>query len=395
MKQKILLEQKIKLLRLCSDMDKDSSGSVSLDELNVAYDESAEFRSVMLSLEVQREELKQMFTLLDADGGGEVDYKEFVDQLYTLSTCDMRMMLAMNRMDTSSMKTTVEGELTEQLQKISESLEVQQKILKDHACLLDEVTTNMRLLACKDKHEDDDVMSNATAMTAGKSVRKPTKVEQRSDTLTEISDLRQYLLEMAGTKADILRKAEDQECMLLGQAEILCSVQSALSNPSGFNDDLTAVGKQVRRLRRSMHERLTPVLQELERRVEEELSTLTSSARVLDCLTTELKIPPPAPQPTKGRGSHHRLKVSPLAVTSSGPEAPQPPESNRPEPFPASIITSVVADVNPSKARVSIKEADICSFTSTEGDAAAGGISGRNKSSTKRLEGAAADKAEI
>lgn len=86
--------KKIELLKLCTDLDKDYSDTISLEEMEKAFEHSAKFRSVMAVLEVTREEISAVFEVLDADGSGEVDYREFVDRLYALRTCDIRLQLA-------------------------------------------------------------------------------------------------------------------------------------------------------------------------------------------------------------------------------------------------------------------------------------------------------------
>jgi len=105
---KRLLEMKITLLKLCSSMDADYSGSLTLEELKNAWSSSDDFRNAMAELEIGETELQSVFKIMDPDQSGEVDYREFVDSLYDLKTNDNRMSMALMHADITSIKRSFE-----------------------------------------------------------------------------------------------------------------------------------------------------------------------------------------------------------------------------------------------------------------------------------------------
>jgi len=105
-KQKVKIKEqttkKIELLEICAAMDKDNSDTISLQEMLEAWDGSPKFQQVMGALEVRREDLPVIYRILDGDASGEVDYREFVEKLYHLRTCDVRLTLETLKLDWAS-----------------------------------------------------------------------------------------------------------------------------------------------------------------------------------------------------------------------------------------------------------------------------------------------------
>jgi len=88
---------KKQLLRFCSQLDEDNSGSLTLDELLGGFDENPEFHLALTSMDVQREDISSLFNILDDDSSGHVEYDEFVDQLHKMKTQDSHVVLVFIR----------------------------------------------------------------------------------------------------------------------------------------------------------------------------------------------------------------------------------------------------------------------------------------------------------
>lgn len=88
---------KKELLALCAELDEDSSSLLTLDELLQGFDSNPEFHLAMAAMDVSREDMSNLFNVLDEDGSGEVAYEEFVDQLHKTKTQDSHVVLVFIR----------------------------------------------------------------------------------------------------------------------------------------------------------------------------------------------------------------------------------------------------------------------------------------------------------
>lgn len=88
-----MLEQaasRAELLRLCSLMDSDGRGTLSLADMAAAFDQSEAFQRVLELLGVQPDEIQDLFEVIDTLGSVEVNYKQFADHLYRLKAGELR-----------------------------------------------------------------------------------------------------------------------------------------------------------------------------------------------------------------------------------------------------------------------------------------------------------------
>eukprot|EP00930_Biecheleria_cincta_P038512 TRINITY_DN26449_c0_g1_i1.p1 TRINITY_DN26449_c0_g1~~TRINITY_DN26449_c0_g1_i1.p1 ORF type:complete len:652 (-),score=129.59 TRINITY_DN26449_c0_g1_i1:33-1988(-) len=67
------------LLSLCQQLDYDDSGSLTLQELLNGFDTNKNFCKTMEELQLEKSDIEIFFTVVDKDGSGEVDYKEFLE----------------------------------------------------------------------------------------------------------------------------------------------------------------------------------------------------------------------------------------------------------------------------------------------------------------------------
>eukprot|EP00747_Dinoflagellata_sp_TGD_P041852 gnl/TRDRNA2_/TRDRNA2_141716_c1_seq1.p1 gnl/TRDRNA2_/TRDRNA2_141716_c1~~gnl/TRDRNA2_/TRDRNA2_141716_c1_seq1.p1 ORF type:complete len:292 (+),score=44.92 gnl/TRDRNA2_/TRDRNA2_141716_c1_seq1:3-878(+) len=80
---------------ICADMDKDSSGTLTLDELFHGYDAIQDFSSTMKVMDVAREDMGKVFAMLDEDDSGHVTYHELASGLHKMKMGDERTVLMM------------------------------------------------------------------------------------------------------------------------------------------------------------------------------------------------------------------------------------------------------------------------------------------------------------
>jgi len=63
------------------EMDEDASGTLSLDEILTGFDTNLDFRNAMKVIDISRDDIAIVFSMIDGDESGEVTFDEFVDGL--------------------------------------------------------------------------------------------------------------------------------------------------------------------------------------------------------------------------------------------------------------------------------------------------------------------------
>eukprot|EP00747_Dinoflagellata_sp_TGD_P108363 gnl/TRDRNA2_/TRDRNA2_170390_c2_seq5.p1 gnl/TRDRNA2_/TRDRNA2_170390_c2~~gnl/TRDRNA2_/TRDRNA2_170390_c2_seq5.p1 ORF type:complete len:308 (-),score=43.54 gnl/TRDRNA2_/TRDRNA2_170390_c2_seq5:32-862(-) len=84
---------KKRLREICSHIDKDGSGDLTLEELIEGAETIAEFKDSLNILDIGIEDIPLVFTMLDTDNSGSVNYEEFTEELYKLVGQDTQAML--------------------------------------------------------------------------------------------------------------------------------------------------------------------------------------------------------------------------------------------------------------------------------------------------------------
>jgi len=87
------IQMKTEFVSLCHHMDRDGTGDLSMEELMDGYDNNETFRNTLKNMNVGREDLHIVFSIMDQDGSGAVNYKEFADELYKISCADEHTMI--------------------------------------------------------------------------------------------------------------------------------------------------------------------------------------------------------------------------------------------------------------------------------------------------------------
>jgi len=89
--------QKADLSSIFASLDTDGSQSLTVDELIAGAHRVKEFRNWLRVLDIDTDDLYQLTSLIDSDGSGIVDQKEFIDALYRLRSTDIRTVTRMTK----------------------------------------------------------------------------------------------------------------------------------------------------------------------------------------------------------------------------------------------------------------------------------------------------------
>jgi len=92
-REKMVLKAEEKLIDLCQGLDSDSSGSLNIDEFLHGYRHNAPFRECLEVMHVTESDMFRIFNICDEDDSGDVDYREFVDQLRRIKHSGEQMLL--------------------------------------------------------------------------------------------------------------------------------------------------------------------------------------------------------------------------------------------------------------------------------------------------------------
>eukprot|EP00930_Biecheleria_cincta_P082930 TRINITY_DN72564_c0_g1_i1.p1 TRINITY_DN72564_c0_g1~~TRINITY_DN72564_c0_g1_i1.p1 ORF type:complete len:607 (-),score=85.92 TRINITY_DN72564_c0_g1_i1:446-2266(-) len=129
-RQRSFEHAKKELLLMCEDLDKDSSGCLTIEEISAGYDASAEFQTCMQVLDLGQDEVNLIFSVMDEDHNGTVSYVEFVEQLYKMKTQEthtllifMKGLLQELRMKVNHQLDIIKGELMEKTSIIHEQIQ--------------------------------------------------------------------------------------------------------------------------------------------------------------------------------------------------------------------------------------------------------------------------------
>merc|ERR1740130_2111476 len=82
-----------KLIDLCQGLDADASGSLNIDEFLNGYHNNKSFRECLEVMHVTESDMFMIFNICDEDDSGDVDYREFVEQLRRIKHSSEQMLL--------------------------------------------------------------------------------------------------------------------------------------------------------------------------------------------------------------------------------------------------------------------------------------------------------------
>jgi len=116
---------KQELKQLCEDLDEDGSKTLTLPELVEGFHSVPAFRENLASMDIREEEVTNLFKILDSDGSGDLEYDEFVDQLYKMKTQDSQMLLIFLKSSITEIREQIDKQVIAQLQEVERRLRAQ------------------------------------------------------------------------------------------------------------------------------------------------------------------------------------------------------------------------------------------------------------------------------
>eukprot|EP00927_Polykrikos_kofoidii_P082296 TRINITY_DN8143_c0_g1_i2.p1 TRINITY_DN8143_c0_g1~~TRINITY_DN8143_c0_g1_i2.p1 ORF type:complete len:628 (+),score=107.29 TRINITY_DN8143_c0_g1_i2:127-1884(+) len=108
------------LMELCEVLDNDNSDCLNLAELTDGYDNSPGFAAKMQVMDVAKQDMEVIFSSMDVDGSGDVDFREFVEEMHKMKSSESYTLLVFLKFHINQIK----KKLTEQLEVLGSSLAV-------------------------------------------------------------------------------------------------------------------------------------------------------------------------------------------------------------------------------------------------------------------------------
>eukprot|EP00747_Dinoflagellata_sp_TGD_P138619 gnl/TRDRNA2_/TRDRNA2_175799_c0_seq2.p1 gnl/TRDRNA2_/TRDRNA2_175799_c0~~gnl/TRDRNA2_/TRDRNA2_175799_c0_seq2.p1 ORF type:complete len:479 (+),score=84.13 gnl/TRDRNA2_/TRDRNA2_175799_c0_seq2:382-1818(+) len=100
------------LLRMCGEIDTDKDGRLTLAELIEGFKHKESLHDALAVLELRKADLPMLFSILDVDEGGDVDYAEFVDELHKMKSHDTQATLVFIRFCVAEIRKRLSGQLS-------------------------------------------------------------------------------------------------------------------------------------------------------------------------------------------------------------------------------------------------------------------------------------------
>lgn len=112
--EKLLMQDKSlnALMAMCRDMDDDGNDELTFDEVREGFDNNEDFRTTLSDMDIGRDDLQIVWTILDSDRSGTVTSKEFVNQIHKMKNSDSQFMLAYIKFYITEIKDKLRGELS-------------------------------------------------------------------------------------------------------------------------------------------------------------------------------------------------------------------------------------------------------------------------------------------
>jgi hypothetical protein len=100
------------LLVMCQEMDDDGNDELTFAEIREGFDTNIAFRETLADMDIGRDDLQIVWTILDSDKSGTVTSKEFVTQIYRMKNSDSQFMLAYIKFYITEIKDKLRGDLS-------------------------------------------------------------------------------------------------------------------------------------------------------------------------------------------------------------------------------------------------------------------------------------------
>eukprot|EP00927_Polykrikos_kofoidii_P080258 TRINITY_DN7712_c0_g4_i1.p1 TRINITY_DN7712_c0_g4~~TRINITY_DN7712_c0_g4_i1.p1 ORF type:complete len:656 (+),score=94.77 TRINITY_DN7712_c0_g4_i1:32-1999(+) len=133
-----------KLLDWVRILDTDRSGEISFDELVQGYEANPAIRTVLKMLDIDRDDLLELFCLMDTDNSERVSYKEFVDCIRKSENQDMRVQMMFMKLQLTDIATA----LTKELRMLVKVVREESRQAQDHTSTC-KVTSQAQLVVAQ------------------------------------------------------------------------------------------------------------------------------------------------------------------------------------------------------------------------------------------------------
>jgi len=230
------------LLKICQKMDKDGSGTLSLNELLGAYLRSKEFRNLMTVMDISDQELQAIFRVADQQGAeGEMHYTHFCEEVFQLRPSDHRKLLGTLRLSILETQHMIQDKITSQLEKLAQQGDLQLAQIAH----LDHKVDQLVLTSSMHRSQDADVQSARRSQDAdAQSVHRSQDADGKENLLAELPvghegiDLcRQAIHNLALQTAD-MQAWRDLE-QLQQEVQVLVDIEDYLINNAIYRQDFS------------------------------------------------------------------------------------------------------------------------------------------------------------
>mmetsp|Transcript_43435 Transcript_43435/g.116425 ORF Transcript_43435/g.116425 Transcript_43435/m.116425 type:complete len:296 (+) Transcript_43435:2-889(+) len=102
-----------RLQELFSELDVDGNGVLTHAELEKAFETHEEFMDIMTAMDICAHDLDTIFLIMDENGTGDIDHKEFVNELHKMQAGDSHTMLVFIRCMVSQIRNMLMTQMKE------------------------------------------------------------------------------------------------------------------------------------------------------------------------------------------------------------------------------------------------------------------------------------------
>jgi len=155
------------LLVMCQEMDDDGNDELTFLEIREGFDNNEAFRETLSDMDIGRDDLQIVWTILDSDKSGTVTSKEFVNQIYKMKNSDSQFMLAYIKFYITEIKDKLRGDL--------KSLGA--KMDADLSHLEEEIETNTGTLQTRIEVQEEQIDMDKKKVAAAKGLLMATGME--------------------------------------------------------------------------------------------------------------------------------------------------------------------------------------------------------------------------
>jgi hypothetical protein len=133
------LDAQDKLHEMCRAMDEDGNDELTMNEIKHGYEHNEAFRDTLDKMDIGREDLDIVWTILDSDKSGTITSKEFVTQVYQLKSSDTQFILAYIKYYITEIKDKLRDDLRKLQLSVSSKFDQESHELGSHLDKLEEV----------------------------------------------------------------------------------------------------------------------------------------------------------------------------------------------------------------------------------------------------------------